>query len=605
MTQRTKDIISPQTAKTLHGLFRERVRSTPYSPAYRYFNTESNTWEESTWSEMAFHIDRWQTALKREPLNAGDRIAIWISNCREWVMMDQAALGLGLVVVPLYRNDRPENIIYILNNASVKLLLIEDEKHWLQLNSISDKPKNLIRILSLSWFKNRTNDMRLRFISEWLPEKGDNLEETDCKPDDLATIVYTSGTTGHPKGVKLSHKNILWNTYSGTQSVSVFREDIFLSFLPISHTLERTVGYYLPVMAGATVAYARSIPKLTEDFISIRPTVLVSVPRIFERVYAKIKSQLERESALIHNLFEWTVKVGWNRFEYMQKREKWNPAFLIWPFLDRLVAINIRKHLGGRLRVSVVGGAPLSPEVAKVFLGLGVQLLHGYGLTETSPVVSVNLLDDNVPASVGVPLQDVELRIGKNKELLIKSPGVMLGYWNNPEATDQMIGREGWLHTGDKAEIKNGHIYITGRIKEIIVMANGEKVPPADIEMVIERDPLIEQAIVIGEGKPYLGALVVLSKEGEAHLAAELDLDLDNPAFLKNKRLQEYILARISSQMHAFPGYAVIRRVVLLQEPWTVENGFMTPTLKLRRNHILEQHNEEVSSLYEGHEVFA
>ena len=603
MGQMTKDIISPQIAKTLHGLFRERVRRTPDSPAYRYFNVVSNTWEQNTWSEMAFHIERWQTALKREPLKAGDRIAIWMSNCREWVMMDQAALRLGLVVVPLYHNDRPENIVYILNNAGVKLLLIADGKYWRQLNSVSDKPKTLIRVVSLGRFENKTDDRRLRFASEWLPEKGDDLKETDGRPDDLATIVYTSGTTGHPKGVMLSHRNVLWNAFSGMQSVPVFREDIFLSFLPLSHTFERTVGYYLPVMAGATVAYARSIPKLTEDFISIRPTVLVSVPRIFERVYTKILSELEKKTPIIRNLFELTVKVGCKRFEYLQKREKWNHSFLVWPLLDRLVAMNIRKRLGGRLRVSVVGGAPLSTGVAKVFIGLGVQLLHGYGLTETSPVVSVNMLEDNVPSSVGIPLQDVKTRIGKNKELLIKGPGVMLGYWKNAGATNRMIDRDGWLHTGDKTEIRDGHIYITGRIKEIIVMATGEKVPPADIEMAVELDPLIEQTIVIGEGKPYLAALVVPNKEGVARVAAELGITLDNPSFLKNSRLQKYMLQRISDRMHSFPGYAIIRRVTLLKEPWTVENGLLTPTLKLRRNYILKQYNEEVASLYEGHEI--
>lgn len=604
MTQQTKDIIPLQKAKTLHGLFRERVRRTPDSPAYRYHNKESNTWEESTWAEMAFHIDRWRTALKREPLRAGDRIAIWTNNCREWVIMDQAALGLGLVVVPLYRNDRPENTVYILNDAGVKLLLIDDERSWVQLNSVSEQPKKLIRVLSSRSFENKTDDKRLRFVSDWLPDRGDNVKEADCTPYDLATIVYTSGTTGNPKGVMLSHWNILWNAYSGLQSVHIFREDVFLSFLPLSHTLERTVGYYLPVMAGSTVAFARSIPKLTEDFITIAPTILVSVPRIFDRVYAKIKTQLENKPAIVRKLFELTAKIGWDRYSCIHTGKKWDLAFLLLPFLDRIVARNIRKRLGGRLRLSVVGGAPLSTEVAKVFIGLGIHLLHGYGLTETSPVVSVNLLNENVPESVGPPLRDVEARIGKNKELLIKGPGVMLGYWNNPEATTRMIDSEGWLHSGDKADIKNGRIYITGRIKEIIVLANGEKVPPADIETVIELDPLIDQVMIIGEGKPYLTALVVLNKECLAGVAAELNLDLDSPSFHKNAGLEEYILDRMHRQMHAFPGYAIVRRIVLLQELWTIENGLLTPTLKLRRNKILEYYREEVTSLYEGHEVY-
>ncbi|MEN8264324.1 MAG: long-chain fatty acid--CoA ligase [Nitrospirota bacterium] len=603
MVKKTKDIISPETAKTLHGLFLERVRRTPEGPAYQYYNNESNEWKYSTWSEMAFQVERWQTAMKREPLKRGDRVAIWVSNSREWIMMDQAALGLGLVVVPLYHQDRPENIAYILNHAGVKLLLVEDERNLEKLNALPDKPEYLVRVLSLNQPVKNFSDKRLCFINEWLPERGDSSAPADSSPDDLATIVYTSGTTGPQKGVMLSHRNILWNAYSGMQSEPVFREDVFLSFLPLSHALERTVGYYLPVMAGASVAYARSIPKLSEDLVSVRPTVLVSVPRIFERVYMKIKSGLQEKNLIAGNLFKLAVNVGWSYFEYMQKRIKWNPAFLILPLLDRLVSGKIRKRLGGRLRLSVVGGASLPAEVAEVFIGLGVQLLHGYGMTETSPVISVNQLKDNLPASVGIPLLDVRTRTGKKDELLIKSPGVMLGYWNNPEATAAIIDSDGWLHTGDKSEIKEGRIYITGRIKEIIVMANGEKVPPANIESSIEMDPLIDQAIVIGEGKPYLAALVVINKEVEELLAKKLNLDPDNPAFLKSRNLLNYILQRISSRMSAFPGYAIIRRIVLLHEPWTIENGLMTPTLKLRRQFILHQFNEEVAALYKGHGI--
>jgi long-chain acyl-CoA synthetase len=553
---------------------------------------------------MDFQVNRWQTALNSEQLKVGDRIAIWISNCKEWVMLDQAALRLGLVVVPLYRNDRPENVAYILNDADVKLLLIEDEQYFQQLNTLRDKPKSLLRVLSLRQPENATHNTRLSYVYDWLPEKGNIMQDIDCQPDDMATIVYTSGTTGHPKGVMLSHRNILWNAYSGLQSVSVYREDVFLSFLPLSHTLERTVGYYLPVMAGSTVVYARSIPKLSEDFMSVSPTVLVSVPRIFERIYGKLKASLEKKP-IARYLFKSTVKVGWQRFEYLQKRRKWTPALLIWPFLDSLVAAKLRKRLGGRLRLSVVGGASLPSEIAKVFVALGVPLLHGYGLTETSPVVSVNLLEDNQPESVGVLYRDVKARIGEKNELLVTSPGVMLGYWNNPEATERIIDKDGWVHTGDKADIKDGRIYITGRIKEIIVMSNGEKVPPTNIETVIEQDPMIEQAIVVGEGKPYLAALLVLSEEGEKRLAADLNMNTDNPAFLQSDRLQEYVIGRISDLMRAFPGYAIIRRVALLHDPWTVENGFMTPTLKLRRQNILKYYRKRVSTLYEGHEVFA
>jgi long-chain acyl-CoA synthetase len=603
MNSFTSDIISPEGAGSLYGLFRERVKRTPDGTAYRSFDEKSNSWKDCSWSEMAFEVERWRTALSREGLKPGDRVAIWICNCREWVIMDQASLGLGLVVVPLFCNDRPENVVYILNYSGVKFLLIDDDDYWQDLNSVPEKPEQLIRILSLERFTEDVGDERVRFLDDWLPGKDDDIEIPATKSDDLATIVYTSGTTGHPKGVELSHYNILWNAHSGLDSVPAFREDVFLSFLPISHTFERTVGYYIPMMTGATVVYSRSIQLLPEDFTTIKPTILVSVPRIFEKVYAKITTQLEAKPTLMRRLFEWTAELGWRQFEYSHKRGMWSMLFLLWPILDRLVARKIRERFGGRLRAVVVGGAPLSMNVAKVFLGLGIPLLQGFGMTEAGPVVSVNKLNDNIPSSVGPPYRDVEVRTGDNEELLVKSPGVMLGYLNNPEATSEAVDREGWLHTGDKARIENGHIFITGRIKEIIVMANGEKVPPHDIEMAIDMDPLIDQVMIIGEGRPYLSALVLLNRETGRPVLSEIGLDFENPDSLKDSRLEQLILRRIVKRLHAFPGYAKVRHVAVISEPWSVENELLTPTLKLRRKRIIERYSDEIHRLYEGHEI--
>jgi long-chain acyl-CoA synthetase len=597
----TEDIISPETAQTLYGLFKERVRRTPDRTAYTFFDAESSLWKSCLWSEMSVEIERWRTALSREGLEPGDRVAIWICNCREWVIMDQAALGLGLVVVPLFCNDRPENVAYILNNAGVKLLLLDDEEFWKELNSVSEKPEGLLRILSIERFED--SDDRIRFIDDWLPEKGIDIDPPRMKPDDLATIVYTSGTTGHPKGVELSHYNILWNAYRGINTIPVYCEDIFLSFLPLSHTMERTVGYYIPVMSGASVAYTRSVPQLAEDLAVIRPTILVSVPRIFDRAYVKIMDELGEKPAVIQRLFQWTVNAGWMRFEYIQKRKNWSLSILLWPLLDTLIAKKIRGEFGGRLRAVVVGGAPLTYDVAKVFISVGIPLLQGYGMTETGPVVSVNRLDDNIPSSVGLPYEDAEVRIGEDDELLVRSPGVMLGYMHNPEANEEAVDSECWLHTGDQARIEKGHIFITGRIKEIIVMANGEKVPPHDIEMAIDMDPLIEQVMIVGEGRPYLSALVVINKENARRIASGFEMDVEAPAFLRDERLEKIILNRIASRMHAFPGYAKVYRIAVIEKPWTVDNELITPTLKLRRKRIVDRYSEEIHRLYEGHEM--
>jgi len=503
------------------------------------------------------------------------------------------------VVVPLYANDRAENAAYILRDAGVKWLLIEGEEHWQALSEVSEGLGEVSCIVSMEDI-NIGADARLRILGDWLPPTAHEFRAGVAKSQDLATIVYTSGTTGHPKGVMLSHHNILWNSYAGLDSVPVFREDMFLSFLPLSHTLERTIGYYLPLMAGAAVAHARSIPLLAEDMLAIRPTILISVPRIFERIYAKIRSQLESKF-VARRLFEWTVAVGWQRFRHHQGRSAAHFSEVFWPLLDVLVAGKIKAKLGGRLRAAICGGAALPKDVARIFIGLDVPLLQGYGLTETSPVISVNLSEDNDPGSVGVPLRDVELRIAHDGELLVRSPGVCMGYWRQAEASAALIDSDGWLHSGDKARIENNHLYITGRLKEIIVLANGEKVPPVDMEAAISRDPLFEQVLIIGEGRPYLCALLVLNAVQWQTAVRVLGVDPQAEQSLHNPQVESLIIQRIARQCSGFPGYAKVRRAACSLTPWTVENGLSTPTLKLRRGRIIAHFDDEIARLYEGH----
>jgi len=601
MNAGTLDNIPAKTAGTLAGLFRERVRRTPDAVAYRQFNEASDRWETSTWAEMAAAVVRWQTAFASEPLQRGDRVAILLRNCREWVQFDQAALGCGLVVVPLYTDDRAENIAYILNDAGVRLILLEGSEHWERLLEVHDQLDGLVRILTLEPVNVPENETRVCTVAEWLPAGNGELRREDGDMNDLATIVYTSGTTGRPKGVMLSHQNILLNAESALDVVEIYLEDCMLSFLPLSHALERTVGYYFPMKMGSTVAYARSIPQLAEDLLAIRPTLLISVPRIYERVYNKIQAGLAEKSPLATRLFNLAVDVGWRRFLYRQGRGSWHPAFLLWPLLDKLVAGKILAKLGGRMRLAVAGGAPLPPAAARVFISLGLNLVQGYGLTESSPIISGNPPDDNDPASVGIPLRNVEIRIGAHDELLTRGPCVMLGYWNNPEATHAIIDDEGWLHTGDQVRIENNHIYITGRLKEIIVLANGEKAPPADMEMAIALDPLFEQVMVIGDSRPYLSAVIVLNPEQWKTDARQINLDPDDNSSLRNENLEKTVCAKLAGLLSAFPGYAQVHRVTLTLDAWTVDNGLITPTLKLKRDRILEHFADDVARMYAGH----
>jgi long-chain acyl-CoA synthetase len=420
--------------------------------------------------------------------------------------------------------------------------------------------------------------------------------------NELTSIIYTSGTTGKPKGVMLSHANMLTNARACLDTFVVRGDDLLLSFLPLSHTFERTLGYYLTVMTGATVAFARSIALLSEDLQTIRPTLLISVPRIYERVYGAIRIKLEEGSPLKRKLFNLAVETGWARFLREQGRGPWKPSYLLWPILQKLVAQKILDKLGGRLRVAVSGGAALAPEVSRVFVGLGLPIVQGYGLTETSPVITGNHLENNYPDSVGQPISDVQVRLGEQNVLMVKGPNVMLGYWNNPDATRAMIDADGWLNTGDTVRISDtGHIYITGRIKEIIVMSNGEKVPPADMEQAILRDSLFDQVMIFGESHPYLVALAVLNHDVWLQFAREVGVRPDMPESLTDSLVQAGVLNRIAAKLGGFPGYANVHRVLLLQEPWSVENGLLTPTLKLKRLQVVKRFAGEIRQLYEGH----
>lgn len=580
--------ISPDRAVTLDGLFHERVRRTPDAIAYRYFDDASREWLALSWADMLAGIARWQAALRQENLQPGDRVGIMLRNGPTWVMFDQAALGLGLVTVPIFTSDRPDNVAYLLQDSDAKLLLVEQAERWEAIRNASEAALPVERIVVIEG----ANDELVRPMKSWLPVTGAEFVHVQTNPHHLASIVYTSGTTGRPKGVMLSHRNILANAWNSMRTFDVRASDVFFSFLPLSHMLERTAGYYIPVMAGAEVGFARSFQQLQEDLGIVRPTVLISVPRIYERIHASLRSKLEK-SKLSRRLFELAVDIGYSRFEHTQGRGPWRPSHVLGPLLDLLIGRKLRQRLGGRLRAALAGGAALSPDLSRIFLGLGLPILQGYGLTEASPVISVNRLDHNKPESVGPPIPEVEVKTDTHHVLHTRSEGVMQGYWRNEAATRAVIDAEGWLNTGDIVRIdEDGHITIVGRMKDIIVMSNGEKVPPVDLENAILRDPLFEQVMVVGEGKAYLSTLVVLNRELWNNLSNEAP---------ETHQAQQLALNRIAQQIIEFPAYVRIRRVALLTEPWTVENGLLTPTLKTKRGKVLERYREEYERLYEGY----
>ncbi len=607
LTTTQKNTITVEQASTLDGLFYERTMRSADDTAYIQYNklkkqSPDDAWEKTSWNEMAVLVGRWQKAIAAENLENGDRIAILMKNCKEWIAVDQATLGLGLVVVPLYLEDRPDNITYILEDAAVKLLVVQDTSQWgrLRENCADNEILQRIILVDAASDKLEGESERVTSMQQWLPKEGHMLHKRNGDPSELATIVYTSGTTGKPKGVMLSHTNILSIAYPSAMGLKISNDDLFLSFLPMSHTFERSLGYYLTVMVGCRVAFARSIQVLADDLVTIKPTMLISVPRIYERVYAKIESTLLKGSPIKQALFKLTVQVGWNRFLYQQKRSSVCLSCLLWPILKHLVADKVMQKFGGRLRLAATGGAAIPFPVAKTFTGLGLTLIQGYGLTETSPVATFNRIENNDPSSIGHPLEGIELKVGEHDELLIKSPGVMMGYWNNHTATAEAIDPDGWFHSGDQARIddKTGHVYITGRLKDILIMSNGEKIPPTDIENTIVIDPFFEQALLLGEGQPYLSAVLVLNSEEWVPIAQQNKLDPFDKENLQSKAVHNQIVRHLRTVLHDFPSYAKIRKVVLTLDPWTVENDLLTPTLKVKRPKVLEQFKKEIKNIY-------
>ena len=594
------DLITPTDAGTIPALFTERVKRSPNSTAYRYFDRKENTWKSLSWTEVEDQVTLWRSCLGAEQLAPGDRVAVMLPNSPEWVCFDLAAQSLGLIVVPLYINDRPDNVAYILRTTEARLFFFPGGSFLEHLAPIFDGLDHLKTVLILDENESASDSALIIALSTWLDESKKSNGVTDHhepQPEDTATVVFTSGTTGPPKGVMLSHHNLISNAYSGNLCIDIFPDDTFLSFLPLSHMLERTVGFYLPIMSGSTVAFARSIPDLPEDLQTIKPSVFVSVPRIFERVYGNINNSLKEKSAFARRLFKFAVDTGWKKFEYEQRRGLWDPSALLYPVLDKLVGKKVRDRLGGNLRVIVSGGAPLSPDIARMFLSLGLPLYQGYGLTETSPVISVNRVEDNNPSGVGRPLAGFEVKVSQRGELLVRGECVMQGYWKNEEATRATFDDEGWLLTGDKAALVDGHIRITGRIKEIIVLSNGEKVSPSDIETAIAADPLFEQSMVIGEGQPHLILLAVLNEGLWEQLAKESGISTGNEEIMTGQ-VQQLLTERCDKLMKQFPGYAHIHRVIPCPEPWTVENGLLTPTMKVKRTNVMQRLQREIDEAY-------
>lgn len=574
--------------------------------ALRQFDKETKSWHSLSYAQLMVRVMEWRRAYAAMNLERGTRIGILMPNSIDHACADQAALANGLVPVPLHAIDTPGASAFILSDSRAKVLVTNKLTRWKQIKAAGGDLQDLTAVIIT---ENEVDDETgmVRGLSEWLAAGTHVVELPEGpKEDDLAGIVYTSGTTGRPKGVMLTHGNIVSNVKATLECVFPQVGDIFLSFLPLSHTFERTAGYYLALATGCTIAYNRSVLLLADDLKTIRPTVIISVPRVYERIFARVHDKLKKSRPAARYLFDWAVEIGWrdfcrrNHLPVEHTGRAWLDG-LMRP-LVRKVSSTLLDQFGGRLRIAISGGAALSSKVARTFCGLGLPIIQGYGMTEASPIIAGNNRTLNQPNTVGKPFNNVEVRLGEGDEIQIKGPSIIRGYWNRPDATADAFTEDGWFRTGDVGGFNElGLLSIKGRIKEIIVTSTGEKVPPADLEAAIETDPLFSQCYVIGENRPYLSLITVVNPDEWASFAKSCGVDPADPASLDNPSVKTAALKRAKTAAGEFPHYALPRAVVLTQEPWTIENGLITPTLKLKRGPLSKKFANVIAQLYATH----
>ncbi len=580
--------ITTKEAGTLSNLFKLRVKYSSNKIAFKYFDETEKKYIEKTWRQTADGVAHWQAALKQENFSKGDRIGFMIRAGYERVLFEFAAFGLGLVVVPMPTNsfEIADNIANIFRESCIKFLLVEDDEQVDKIfrqESLRFSIKDIVQNLKI---------VKLNQIDSWLPYKYDpDRYDTTSDPDELAAIHYSSGTSGVSKGAMLSHKNILYNSEAISNYTAINDNDLLVPF---------TGGYIFPVMMDFATAFPNSARPI-EDLQIIRPTHIVSANRLYEYLYKQISIKFLRQPVWVQRLFKKAVEIGWARFEYRQGLAEWQTPFLFWFLFDALIAKPIRQMFGGRLRCGFYAGGILSPEISKTFAGLGVPILNCYGQAEAGPVISMNSPEDNLPSSVGKPLKGLEIQIKKeNGELLVKSPSIMSGYWNNPSATKEAL-KEGWLHTGDMFQIDDKeHLFFMGRLSDLIILQNGEKISPAHIEAAIKGDILFDQVMVVGKERPFLTALVVLNKELLEKTAESLNLNPHDPLTLKNTTLTNLVLKRISEKMKQYPDAFQIRAATLLKDEWTAPSGLMTVSGKLKRKDISAKYSEEIELMYKN-----
>ncbi len=542
-------------------------------------------------------------ALLEFGVEPGDRVALMAENGTHWPTVDYATLAVGAVLVPIYPTLTPDQAAYVANDCGAEIVFVQgQERYDGMLSERGDMPRVRRFVVIDAEVEAEDSESFAALLARTEPLTEEAFEEhcAGPKPEDLATFIYTSGTTGNPKGVMLTHKNITSNLLSARRAIEIRSTHTGLSFLPLSHSFERIVDF-IYFFQGATIAYAEGVHTVGENLAEVRPHFFVSVPRVYEKVINKVRENVATAPALRRKIFAWAEKTGRAALPWRLKRER--PPGLLGIKLglaDKLVFSKIRERLGGRFETATSGGAPLARDIAEFFWAAGIEIYEGYGLSETSPVLTVNKPLCVKLGTVGTAIEGVELKIAEDGEILARGPNIMLGYHNLPEETAKSIDPDGWFHTGDIGEIDDeGFLAITDRKKEIIVNAYGKNVAPAPIENQLKTSRFIEQVVVIGDNHKFLSALLVPDFEALGNWAAREGLPSDRAALLADERTRALYEAEIEKVNADLAKYEMIRAFELLDQEFSIETGELTPTQKVKRRIVATKYAAQIDGIYE------
>jgi long-chain acyl-CoA synthetase len=563
-------------------------------------------------SSRDFHVTvrRVAAALQAFGVARGDRVALMAENCVEWAAIDYATLGVGAVLVPIYPTLTSDQAAYVANDCGAEVVFVQGlERYQGLLDERADMPhvRQFVVLDAEVQAPDALSMAQLLADDEPLDEAAFETLARQVEPDDLATFIYTSGTTGSPKGVMLSHGNLASNLLASSKAIDIEPRHTALSFLPLSHSFERITDF-IYFYRGTTIAYASSVQNVAQDLMEVRPHFFVSVPRVYEKVINRVRESIAVAPAWKRRLFAWAEGVGRRALPW-RLRHTSPPGWLgvQVALADRLVFSRIRERLGGRFERATSGGAPLAPDIAQFFWGAGIEIYEGYGLSETSPVLTVNRPDKIKLGTVGPPIEGVELRIAEDGEILAKGPNVMRGYYNLPEKTAEAIDADGWFHTGDIGEIDDGgFLRITDRKKEIIVNAYGKNVAPAPIENHLKASRFVEQAVLIGDKRKFLSVLIVPDFEALGNWAREHDLPVgDRGGLLADPRTRRLFEGEIDKINADLAKYEMIRAFDLLPAEFSIEGGELTPTQKIKRRVVATKYAAQIDGIYERAEAHA